>query len=187
MTQALAILQKYYPEGSSLYNLLLKHSLQVRNKALQIAAHHPELQLDLHLLERGAMLHDIGIFLCNATGIGCYGTFDYLYHGTLGGEILREQGLIPEAQICERHTGVGLQRKHFERRHLPIPKLLLADATDMALMPQSEEERVVCYADKFFSKSRPDEMRSVEETANKLRRFGAQDAETFLQWANRYE
>ena len=63
---ARAIIDKYYPEENQLRYILLTHSKSVAEKALSIAQRHPELNLDISFLEEAAMLHDIGIFECNA-------------------------------------------------------------------------------------------------------------------------
>ena len=43
---ALAIINKYYPEDNELKHILLAHSRSVADKALWIAGKHPELNLD---------------------------------------------------------------------------------------------------------------------------------------------
>ena len=43
---ALAIINKYYPEDNELKHILLTHSRAVADKALWIADRHPELNLD---------------------------------------------------------------------------------------------------------------------------------------------
>ena len=62
----LDIIAKYYPVGSEAYRILVIHSRSVADKALAIARMHPEMNLDLTFVEEAAMLHDIGIFRCNA-------------------------------------------------------------------------------------------------------------------------
>ena len=198
---AMALLRHFYPEDTPLRRLLLHHSRQVADRALLIAARHPELELDTQLLEAGAMLHDIGICQCDAPGIFCTGTQPYICHGTLGAQMLRSlagtalisdcadgcqvqrmltaEALEPLARICERHTGTGLTRNQIEERGLPLPP------TD--LVPQTMEEQVVCYADKFYSKSHPERERTVEETERSLRKFGEEGCRKFLDWAQRFE
>ena len=44
------IIAKYYTPGSDLYNILVKHSEAVRDKALELARRHPELGLDLEFI-----------------------------------------------------------------------------------------------------------------------------------------
>ena len=53
---ALAIINKYYPEDNELKHILLAHSRSVADKALWIAGKHPELNLDKQFLEEAAML-----------------------------------------------------------------------------------------------------------------------------------
>ena len=69
----LDIIAKYYPVGSEAYRILVIHSRSVADKALAIARMHPEMNLDLTFVEEAAMLHDIGIFRCNAPDIDCHG------------------------------------------------------------------------------------------------------------------
>ena len=90
------IIDKYYPQDNALRRLLLKHSRQVAQRALQIAQRHPELGADRRFLEEGAMLHDIGVFRCHAPSIYCEGTEPYLRHGLIGGQLLREEGRSEE-------------------------------------------------------------------------------------------
>ena len=60
------IIDQYYPEDNELRKILLVHSRQVADRCMKIAKAHPELKLDIDFLEEAAMLHDIGIFRCNA-------------------------------------------------------------------------------------------------------------------------
>lgn len=171
---ALLIIDKYYPEDNDLKHLLLTHSRQVCRRALQVCASHPELHLDADILENGAMLHDIGIFLTHAPSIFCHGDADYLMHGFLGGKLLRTKGLDTLARICERHTGTGLTRQLIMERALPIPP--------QDYFPETMEEKVVCYADKFYSKSHPEQEKTPEQAFQSLLKFGKEGAEKFLAW-----
>ena len=56
------------------------------------------------------MLHDIGIFKCDAAGIQCFGTEPYICHGRIGAELLRSEGFPRHARVCERHTGAGITK-----------------------------------------------------------------------------
>lgn len=189
------IIDTYYPTDTPLRRLLLFHSEQVCAKALDICRRHPELSLDENLVRAGAMVHDIGIVRCHAPGIGCHGTLPYLLHGIAGGEMVREaavEGIWNEdftphvlARFCERHTGTGLLAENFRSRGIPVPALL--EHSPRALCPETEAERVVCYADKFFSKSHPERTRTVEQTARSLEGFGMEGVRLFLSWAERYE
>ncbi len=106
-----AIINQYYPEENKLKHILLEHSRSVANKALAIVDQHPELHINRQFVEEAAMLHDIGIFKCNAPGIQCFGNAPYIQHGRIGAELLRNEGYPQHARICERHTGAGLTQK----------------------------------------------------------------------------
>ena len=175
-----SIIDKYYPSENELRRILLLHSRQVADRCLLIARKHPELRLDTEFLEEAAMLHDIGIFRCNAPSIQCFGTEPYICHGYIGGQILREEGLVRHALVCERHTGTGLTREQIERQKLPLP-------LDRSYEPDVMEEQVVCYADKFYSKSHIDHERSVVETAQSLEKFGPEGVRKFLKWVDLFE
>ena len=174
-----SIINKYYTDDDDLHSLLLKHSRQVADRCLQIAKKHPELPVDVQFLEEAAMLHDIGILRCNAPSICCHGTEPYIKHGLIGGQILRDEGCPRHARVAERHTGTGLTREQIERQHLPLP---LDD-----FIPESLEEQIICYADRFYSKSRPDRILTVAEAAQSLEKFGSDGVRKFLDWAAQFE
>ena len=172
------IIYKYYPEENQLRQILLTHSEQVARKALMIADAHPEMQLDRQFLEESALLHDIGIFLCNAQTIQCFGTHPYICHGYLGADLLRNEGYERHALVCERHTGTGLSLKQIVERDLPVPH------RDM--QPVSLEEQVVCFADKFFSKTRLDVEKSVDKARKSLLKFGEDGLVKFDHWCEMF-
>ncbi len=177
--KALDIINKYYADNEPLRQLLIHHSQQVTQRALSIVQHHPELQLDAAFVEQAAMLHDIGIFLTDAPAIHCHGKAPYLMHGYLGAQLMRQEGLEQVARVCERHTGTGLTPEVIAQRQLPLPP---GD-----YRPQTLEEQVICYADKFYSKSHPERVRSVEDTAKSLEKFGLDGVDIFWTWVKRFE
>lgn len=168
------IILKYYPEDNALRRLLLHHSRQVTDMALRVCDRHPELPLDRDFVRRAAMLHDVGIFLTDAPGIHCHGTEPYLLHGRLGAQLMRREGDERVARVCERHTGTGLTAEAVRRMNLPLPP---GD-----YCPETLEEQVVCYADKFFSKSHPENERTPEQVERSLSKFGDADVEKFRRW-----
>lgn len=174
----IALIEKYYPEDTPLRRLLLLHSRQVSAKALAVAAVHPELSLDRNLLEAGAMLHDIGIFLTHAPSIHCHGEHPYICHGRLGAELMRKEGFPAIARICERHTGTGLTASQIRERKLPLPEI--------DLVPETLEEQVICYADKFYSKSRPQGEKPLESVLRSLAKHGEAGVAQFLSWHTRF-
>lgn len=172
----------YYYKEPKLRDILLIHSRNVADMALECARQHPEFNLNLEIIENGAMLHDIGIIRCNAPGIECYGSEFYIRHGILGAEMLRKDhdmlGLTSEeaeiyARICERHTGTGLTRIQIEKRGLPLPP---QDWT-----PETMEEKIICYADKFFSKTHPERKKSFEKVLTSLAKFGEESTSAFIE------
>ena len=147
-----AIIEKYYGGAPELKHILVTHSRQVADRALQIIDAHPEwtapdaaTPVDRQFVEEAAMLHDIGIIFCSAPKIHCHGSHKYIEHGYLGAELLRQEGLPRHALVAERHTGTGITIEQVEREELPIP--------ERDYCPQSLEEKIICYADKFYSKS----------------------------------
>lgn len=169
-----ALINKYYKEGTRIYNIYMSHVTDVTNKALSIAQKHPELAVDTRFIEEAGMLHDIGIFLTDAPHIACKGTYPYICHGYLGRELLISEGYPKHALVCERHTGTGLSLETIIKRKLPIPH------RDM--QPQSLEEKVICFADKFFSKSHLGKEKTVKKIRQGLRRHGWHQVEVFDEW-----
>jgi uncharacterized protein len=174
-----SIIDEFYPEDNELKRLLMEHSRQVADRCLLIAKKHPELRLDKEFLEEAAMLHDIGILRCNAPGIHCHGTEPYIRHGIIGGQMLREKGWERHARVCERHTGTGLSAWDIEQQQLPLPH--------EDFMPEELEEQVVCYADKFYSKTRPGSERTVVEAMRALEKFGWDGIRRFQKWVDLFE
>ena len=175
----LSYIYKYYPEDDDLRRLLLKHSRQVADRCLKIARKHRELPIDVQFLEEAAMLHDIGIFRCQAPSIFCTGTEPYICHGQIGGKLLRAEGFPRHARVCERHTGTGLTKEQIIEQRFPLPP--------EDFIPETLEEQIVCYADKFYSKSHPDRNLTIAQTAQSLEKFGHAGVLKFLGWAERFE
>lgn len=172
-----AIIEKYCKE-KQLRDIILLHSQAVANKALSIINKHPELNADPIFIKEAALLHDIGIIKVDAPAIACYGTEPYIKHGILGAEILYREGLERHALVCERHTGTGLTLKQIEEQRLPLPH------RDM--QPQSIEEQIICFADKFFSKTRLDIEKSIDQARHSLEKFGTEGIAKFDSWCVRF-
>ncbi|MDH4231427.1 MAG: HD domain-containing protein [Nitrospirota bacterium] len=167
------IILKYYKPGSLACNMLIGHSRMVLNKCLEIADKIRYPSPDLQFLKEAAMLHDIGIFLTRAPDIGCYGDKDYVCHGYLGRELLEKKGFPRHALVCERHVGVGLSAGDIRSRNLPLP------VRDM--LPLTLEEKIICYADKFYSKKTGTVSReaSIEEVRKGIGKYGAEMLKRF--------
>lgn len=171
------IIDKFYPKGP-LHHVLVTHSEMVRDKALECIRRRG-LEVDSDFVASAALLHDIGIIRCDAPGIECHGTEPYIRHGIIGAEMLRalarEEGidLEPFARVCERHTGAGLTREDIIAQNLPLP---LCD-----YLPETAEERLICYADKFYSKSGDlKREKSLDKVIESMRRHGADTLARFM-------
>lgn len=168
------IIDKYYSDNAPLREVLLTHSRQVADLAVRIVDAHPELEADRQFVEEAAMLHDIGIYLCDAPRIHCLGTHHYIEHGYLGAELLRREGLPRHADVAERHTGTGLTIDEIRVSDWPIP---LQDYS-----PRSIEEQIVCYADKFYSKTHLGETLSLDHVRRSIWRYGSDSVARFDKW-----
>lgn len=174
----LSIIEKYYAPGSSLYQTLVAHSRQVAQKSLEIAGNLSHLEPDLEFITTAAMLHDVGIFLTRAESIGCTGKLPYICHGYLGRQLLDDQGIDPGfGLVAERHTGAGITLANILQQGLPLP---LRD-----MVPLTLEEKIICCADKFFSKHplHQDKVMTPALIIQELTKINPGHARRFAGWA----
>ncbi len=68
-------------------------------------------------------------------------------------------------RVCARHTGTGLP----------------------GLEPETLEEQIICYADKFFSKTKPDREKTFDEACHSLMKFGAEGVKKFEAWHKMFQ
>lgn len=175
------IISEYYKPGTGLYDILVKHSELVAKKALKIAEKVNHLKPDLDFINEASMLHDIGILQTNVRQLGCRGSHPYVIHGFLGRIILEQKGFPRHALTCERHVGAGITAEDIKERKIPLP------VRDM--VPESIEEKIICVADKFFSKD-PVGMKNektIDEVVAKLRSYGPGQVERFLEWVELFQ
>lgn len=168
MNRYFRLLKKYSLEDEY-YKIVLKHGLAVLGKSIEII-NKKELydKVDFNLIISGALLHDIGAF--EFMGNFDKKQIDYLKHGIIGGKILRSEGLRKEALIAERHIGAGLSKKYIIKNNLPLP--------EKDFLPIALEEKIICYADKFHSKSgKTDNLESIKK---EMKGFGAEPLKRFL-------
>lgn len=140
-----AVLTRFYPAGSRTRDLLLHHGELVGHKALSILDRSSWLKVDREFVFQAAMLHDVGIGCTRCPQLGCNGTLPYVCHGVAGRAMLEKLGLNRHGLVCERHVGVGIRADEAAGQGLPLP--------DRDMLPLSLEERLICYADKFYSKT----------------------------------
>lgn len=167
------IIEKY-AKDEELARLLVLHSRCVAEKAVKTAREAGlEGRVDLQFVYDAAMLHDIGVVECDAPSIHCHGKLPYICHGIAGGKILRAEGLGEKyARVCERHTGAGITREDIENRGLPL--------SPGDYMPETMEEKLICYADKFYSKSGdPTAEKPLEKVRGSMARHGEESLRRF--------
>ena len=174
--QPLAVIREFYRADSKAFSVLLRHGEQVTEKSLRIADRVKALNPDTVFIEAAAMLHDVGMILTDTPVLGCHGRWPYIRHGVLGREMLEGLGLDRHGLVCERHVGAGLTVVDIQGQGLPLP---LRD-----MMPVTLEEKIIAYADKFFSKkSEQAGEKPFARVLREIERYGRRQVESFLSWA----
>ncbi len=106
----------------------IDHCRKVAAKALEIAER-TGAALDIELVGRGALFHDLGKAKTHE-----------MDHGRIGAEIGRALGLTPEiTDIMEKHIRGGLTAEEAEELGLPVKDYTL----------RRLEERIIIYADRL--------------------------------------
>ena len=134
---------------------VIRHCEAVASLALKIVENVKKrnLNVDSHLVEIGALLHDIGRSKTHT-----------VHHAVVGAELGEVLGLPkPVISIIKRHVGGGITSSEAEELGWP----------NDVYMPMSLEEKIVSYADKLIVNSR---QAPVEITIRKLNREGKKDA-----------
>ena len=115
---------------------VVRHCVNVAGIAVRLAGvlMGRGVDVDVALVEAGALLHDLG--RCRTHGVD---------HGVVGGVMVRGLGL-PEAlaRVVERHVGGGLPEE--EAVGLGLPR--------GCYVPETVEEKLVSYADKLVEGAR---------------------------------
>ncbi len=168
------IIEKYYATNIKLLKVLLVHSYAVAKKALKIAEKFPEVDKDF--IYEASILHDIGVIFTYIPKLNPDGKCPYIAHGYLGRALLEKEGLPKHALVCERHMGVGITKEEIIRKKLPLP--------ERDMVPLTLEEKIIAFADKFYSKSPDRKMRekTVEEIIEELKKHGEEKVKIFKDW-----
>ena len=88
--------------------------------------------------------------------------------------MLRNHNLPRHALVCERHTGAGLSKEDIIRQNLPLPH--------EDFLPVTVEEKLICYADKFYSKSGDlTKEKPLDEVIRSMERHGGDSLSRFLE------
>jgi uncharacterized protein (TIGR00295 family) len=109
---------------------VINHCIAVADYALETARRlqGKGFKIDLALIEAGALLHDIGRSRTHSVD-----------HSLVGAQIIQKLGLPKSlVNIIKRHVGAGITSDEAERLGWPKDNYI----------PQTLEEKVVCYADK---------------------------------------
>jgi uncharacterized protein len=175
-----ALIHQHIDPSSPFYRIYVPHVTLVTNKALTIARRLGLSQAQVRFIEEAGMLHDIGVVKVKSDLVENDSQLPYICHGTQGSELLQAAGLPEHALVAERHTGVGITLAEVKANQLPLP--------ERDYVPSSLEEKIICYADKFFSKNQADLWReeSVAEIRAELAKFGEAKVALFDEWREQF-
>lgn len=115
---------------------VLRHVLKVSEVAKDLASRVESkgYRVNKKLVAAGALLHDVGRAVTHDVS-----------HGVIGGQIVRRRKLDERlARIVERHVGAGISEEEAARLKLG----------SVNLIPETLEEKIVCYADKLVDGER---------------------------------
>lgn len=129
-----------YLQGSGCSESLIRHSIAVAKKALDISDT-VRISVNKSLVRQGAINHDIG--RSRTQGID---------HAIIGAEMARKMGFNERViRIIERHIGAGISEDEAEKLGLPVQDYI----------PGTPEEIIVSYADNL---ARSDIIETFEES-----------------------
>ena len=160
--------QKYAPDEVALESVWT-HCQIVRDICLQVC--NGMTDINVELITAGALLHDIGAYKFYIDGV--IQLENYITHGLLGYELMQKEDL--DEAVCRfalLHTGIGISKQEVIDRKLPLP---VRD-----YIPETVEERIVMYADKFHSKPKPSFNTAAWYAEYTRSRFGEGEDEKFM-------
>ena len=121
---------------------VIRHCMAVRDISMKIAS---RTNADKHLVEAGALLHDIGRSKTHG-----------IRHAIEGVKIAKKLGLSDKIiKIIERHIGAGLSKEEAKKLGLPAKEYV----------PQTLEEKIVCHADSLIDNSKKQNIEKEVERA----------------------
>ncbi len=115
---------------------IINHELAVMRKARNLAHNITKIKVDIELVKIGALMHDIGRCVLHS-----------MAHGPVGGDIIRKLGFKSSeklARVVERHLLAGLTIEDARKFELP----------ERNYIPETIEEKLVCFSDKLHSGTR---------------------------------
>jgi len=125
----------------------MQHTQAVSALAVEIAKQLQEKghQINVQLVEVGALLHDLGRSQTHSVD-----------HAIVGAKLAQQEGLPKEiASIIKRHVGAGITNEEAQWLGWPEDNYI----------PQSLEEKVICYADKRIDNNK---IIPIDVTINQL-------------------
>lgn len=172
----LSIIHTHFKDIPAAYGMYLIHVTLVTKKALSVGARLGCGANTLRFIEEAAMLHDIGCCRVHFPEFQIYESLPYLCHMTEGYTILTQEGFPLHARVASTHTGVGITAREVKEHNLPLK--------EQDYVPETLEERIISYADLFYSKS-PKTL-FVEKTPKQIRsgleKFGQEKVHIFDSW-----
>lgn len=136
---------------------VIEHCEAVYEKAIEIASNFKDVDMDL--IRKGALLHDIGRSKTHG-----------ITHAIEGVNIAREYGYNQDVlNIIERHIGAGITEEEAKKLGLP----------EKSYVPQTLEEKIVAHADNLVSGSKEVDIdfviekwkRRIEEPDDNIKRL----------------
>ena len=174
-----ALMRELCGDREKAFQVLFDHGSRVAEKALRVADNLSGCNPDMQFVREAAILHDVGVLMTRSGEWGCNGKEPYIRHGVLGREMLEKKGLPRHGRVCECHVGVGIGADNIRQNDLPLP---LRD-----MIPETLEEEIICYADKFFSKNGKNGEKSLAEAMENVAVYGPESLARFKDWVERFE
>lgn len=151
--QEIESLHKKYAPTEKLLASVWTHCQIIRDISEQLIDN-SHLSINKKVIEAGCLLHDIGVYALFDEAGNKVNDYNYMNHGIRGEELLRKERIPRELwRIASHHLGVGFTQHDIEKQGLPF---------DQPYMPETIEERLVTYADKFHSKTNPPRFNTYE-------------------------
>ncbi len=95
---------------------------------------------------------------------------------TLETYAIKAEGLLKHARIAKNHIGVGISKEEIINRGLPLPQ--------EDIFPEILEEKIISYADLFYSKSRGRlwQKKTFAEVKKEIAKFGEKHLIVLEEW-----
>ena len=171
------LLHRKYAPNEKLFSSVFTHCQIIEEIAAQLIEK-KELDVNNAFVRAACFLHDLGVYALFDKDGNKIASYNYMNHGIRGEEILRNENLAPElARIASHHLGVGFTEEDIRKQGLPF---------DRSYMPETQEERLITYADKFHSKTTPPHFNTYESFRSYAATFDPEIAKRFEELAREF-